>query len=46
MVLVTGGTGLVGAHLLLHLVEYNEPIRAIYINQNRKASVFRCSFVY
>jgi dihydroflavonol-4-reductase len=32
MVLVTGGTGLVGAHLLLHLVENNEPIRAIYRN--------------
>ena len=32
MILVTGGTGLVGAHLLLHLVENNEPIRAIYRN--------------
>lgn len=30
MVLVTGGTGLVGAHLLLHLVDFEEPIRAIY----------------
>ena len=30
MVLVTGGTGLVGAHLLLHLIENDENIRAIY----------------
>jgi nucleoside-diphosphate-sugar epimerase len=32
MVLVTGGTGLVGAHLLLHLVENGEAVRAIYRN--------------
>lgn len=32
MVLVTGGTGLVGAHLLLHLVENEESVRAIYRN--------------
>lgn len=32
MVLVTGGTGLVGAHLLLHLVENGENVRAIYRN--------------
>ena len=31
MILVTGGTGLVGAHLLLNLVEKGESIRAIYI---------------
>lgn len=30
MILVTGGTGLVGAHLLLHLVENGEIVRAIY----------------
>jgi nucleoside-diphosphate-sugar epimerase len=30
MVLVTGGTGLVGAHLLLHLAEDADGIRAIY----------------
>ena len=30
MILVTGGTGLVGAHLLLHLVENEDPIKAIY----------------
>lgn len=30
MILVTGGTGLVGAHLLLHLAESEDSIRAIY----------------
>ncbi|MGC4040618.1 MAG: NAD-dependent epimerase/dehydratase family protein [Flavobacterium sp.] len=30
MVLVTGGTGLVGAHLLLHLTENDAQVRAIY----------------
>lgn len=30
MVLVTGGTGLVGAHLLIHLLENEESVRAIY----------------
>lgn len=30
MILVTGGTGLVGAHLLLQLLQENEAIRAIY----------------
>ncbi len=32
MVLVTGGTGLVGAHLLLHLIENGESVRSIYRN--------------
>lgn len=32
MILVTGGTGLVGAHLLLHLVENGYAVRAIYRN--------------
>jgi nucleoside-diphosphate-sugar epimerase len=32
MVLVTGGTGLVGAHLLLHLVENGESVRAMHRN--------------
>lgn len=32
MVLVTGGTGLVGAHLILHLIENGENVRAIYRN--------------
>ncbi len=30
MVLVTGGTGLVGSHLLLDLLQNNTPVRAIY----------------
>ena len=30
MVLVTGGTGLVGTHLLLYLVQNETPVRAIY----------------
>lgn len=30
MILVTGGTGLVGAHLLLHLTQDNVAVRAIY----------------
>ena len=34
MVLVTGGTGLVGAHVLLHLIENGENVRAIYRSQN------------
>lgn len=34
MVLVTGGTGLVGTHLLLHLIENGESVRAIYRTQN------------
>lgn len=34
MVLVTGGTGLVGAHLLLHLIENGEKVRAIYRKEN------------
>lgn len=34
MILVTGGTGLVGAHLLLHLAENEDSIRAIYRDVN------------
>ncbi len=34
MVLVTGGTGFVGAHLLLHLIENGENVRAIYRTEN------------
>jgi dihydroflavonol-4-reductase len=30
MILVTGGTGLVGSHLLVRLVQENEPIKATY----------------
>ena len=34
MILVTGGTGLVGAHLLLHLIDNQNSIRATYRNHN------------
>jgi len=35
MILVTGGTGLVGAHLLYKLAEQNEKVRAIYRNEHK-----------
>ncbi|WP_218597984.1 NAD-dependent epimerase/dehydratase family protein [Polaribacter sp. NJDZ03] len=35
MILVTGGTGLVGAHLLYHLVKNGKKIRAIYRSEER-----------
>ena len=35
MILVTGGTGLVGYHLLLQLSEEKEPIRAIYRSEKK-----------
>ncbi|QTD36540.1 SDR family oxidoreductase [Polaribacter batillariae] len=35
MILVTGGTGLVGAHLLYHLVKSDEKIRAIYRSKEK-----------
>ncbi|MBU3680404.1 MAG: NAD-dependent epimerase/dehydratase family protein [Flavobacterium sp.] len=34
MILITGATGLVGAHLALRLVENNESVRAIYRNES------------
>ena len=39
MILVTGGTGLVGSHLLYHLTQKNETIRAIYRTEKRKEHV-------
>lgn len=35
MILVTGGTGLVGAHLLVYLLEKGESVRAIYRNPDK-----------
>ncbi|MBU8892958.1 MAG: NAD-dependent epimerase/dehydratase family protein [Bacteroidales bacterium] len=43
MILVTGGTGLVGSHLLYALVQQNEPVKAIIRNRdkiNRVKKVF------
>ena len=34
MILVTGGTGLVGSHLLLHLIKGNSKLRALYRNKS------------
>lgn len=43
MVLVTGGTGLVGAHLLLHLVQKNIPVKAIH---RKKSNLKRVEKVF
>lgn len=45
MILVTGGTGLVGAHLLLKLAENTTPIRAIY-RDDRRIGATRNLFVH
>jgi dihydroflavonol-4-reductase len=39
MILVTGGTGLVGSHLLYKLVNNNESVRAIYRNKSKLDNV-------
>ena len=39
MILVTGGTGLVGAHLLYHLIASDKKVRAIYRSENKIESV-------
>lgn len=39
MILVTGGTGLVGAHLLYYLTKQNEHIRAIYRTEEKITAV-------
>lgn len=39
MILVTGGTGLVGAHLLYHLTQKNDKITAIYRTEKRREYV-------
>ena len=45
MILITGGTGLVGAHLLLKLAEDGQPLRALYRNQDNLAKT-RQVFIY
>jgi nucleoside-diphosphate-sugar epimerase len=50
MILVTGGTGLVGAHLLLYLIESEngvEKIRAIYETIKNKSlfELYKKSFL-
>jgi len=39
MILVTGGTGLVGAHLLYHLIKNDQKVRAIYRTEAKKEAV-------
>ena len=39
MILVTGGTGLLGSHLLVELTKSNDKIRAIYRSKDRITSV-------
>jgi len=39
MILVTGGTGLVGSHLLYHLTQKNDIIRAIYRTDEKRQYV-------
>ena len=39
MILVTGGTGMVGAHLLYHLSQKNDAIRAIYRTEQKFEAV-------
>ena len=39
MILVTGGTGLVGAHLLYKLVNSGEAIKAIYRTEAKRDAV-------
>ncbi|CAM1349219.1 NAD-dependent epimerase/dehydratase family protein [Tenacibaculum insulae] len=39
MILVTGGTGLVGSHLLYHLTQKNDVIKAIYRTDEKKEHV-------
>ncbi|MFN5634043.1 MAG: NmrA family NAD(P)-binding protein, partial [Flavobacteriia bacterium] len=46
MILVTGGTGLLGSHLLFKLTEDETPIRALYRDISRTESVKRLFLFY
>jgi dihydroflavonol-4-reductase len=46
MILVTGGTGLVGAHLLIHLIENGESVRSIYRNQSNILKTKNLFYLY
>jgi len=46
MILVTGGTGLVGTHLLMDLLNYETPIRAIYRSDNALEKVRKIFALY
>ena len=46
MILVTGGTGLVGSHLLYHLTQKEEPVRAVYRREGSFKSVKRVFSYY
>ena len=46
MILVTGGTGLVGAHLLYHLTLENDVIRAIYRTEESLDAIKKVFFNY
>ena len=46
MILVTGGTGLVGSHLLVHLIQKNETVRAIYRTEESFENVKRVFSYY
>ena len=46
MILVTGSTGLVGAHLLYKLVQNNETVRALYRREKTLQNVKRIFSTY
>jgi nucleoside-diphosphate-sugar epimerase len=41
MILVTGATGLVGSHLVLHLIKQDQTVKALYRTENSKKKVLQ-----